>query len=176
MNRSAFEAAQTTNAAEQARKQYNREVILSASPGALLTMLYDRLLLDLNRAAEAQRQQHWEAACDQLLHAQDIVAELRSSLKTDQWQGAAQLQGIYAFVTQHLISANVYRDLAKTEECIRLLEPLRQSWHEALQQTEGAQHPASGTATTAGEPAAHPVPETHKTSKPTTQGGLLGVG
>ena len=36
------------------RAQYNRDVILTATPTHLLTMLYDRLLLDLGRAEAAQ--------------------------------------------------------------------------------------------------------------------------
>ena len=75
--------------------QLNREAILSASPARLLTMLYDRLLLDLNRAEAAQLAQDWIVASDNLMHAQDIIAELVSSLNTDSWDGAQGLQSLY---------------------------------------------------------------------------------
>jgi flagellar protein FliS len=113
------------------RAQYNRDVILSATPTHLLTMLYDRLLLDLNRADEAQEREDWETSSQNLLHAQDIVSELSSSLKLDAWDGADALLGIYNFVTRALIYANTHRDIASTRLCITILDPLRQSWHDA---------------------------------------------
>lgn len=118
----------------QQRSQYNREAVLSATPARLLTMLYDRLLLDLNRAESAQIAGNWAGASENLLHAQAIIAELASSLNPDIWDGASDLLGIYTFVSNALISANIQRDVEMTRECVRLLEPLRQSWHEAAMQ------------------------------------------
>jgi flagellar protein FliS len=113
------------------RAQLNREAILSASPARLLTMLYDRLLVDLNRAEAAQLAGNWTVASENLVHAQSIVSELVSSLNSDVWSGATGLQGIYAFATQLLIDANIKRDAALTRQAISLMEPLRQTWHEA---------------------------------------------
>lgn len=115
----------------QKRAQLNREAILSASPARLLTMLYDRLLLDLNRAEAAQQREDWAVASENLVHAQDIIAELVSSLNMEIWDGAQGLQSLYAFATQTLINANIRRDPAMTRQIISLLEPLRQAWHEA---------------------------------------------
>lgn len=111
--------------------QYNREAILSAPPARLLTMLYDRLLLDLGRAQFAQETANWDVASSNLLHAQDIVAELARTLNDEAWDGGPNLRGIYDYVMQAMIGANIHRDVERTKECIRLLEPLRQSWHEA---------------------------------------------
>ncbi|MCG2621625.1 flagellar export chaperone FliS [Arthrobacter sp. I2-34] len=111
--------------------QYQRDAILSASPARLLTMLYDRLMLDLARAEEAQEAQQWSVASDNLLHAQAIVTELTITLDTTAWDGADGLLALYNYVSQTLISANIHRNVERTRECIRLLEPLRQAWHEA---------------------------------------------
>jgi flagellar protein FliS len=94
-------------------------------------MLYDRLLLDLGRAESAQELEDWDTSSENLLHAQDIVAELTSSLDVTKWDGADGLLGVYNFVTRALIYANTHRDIGSTRVCITLLEPLRQSWHEA---------------------------------------------
>ncbi len=64
-----------------------RRSVLSAPPARLLTMLYDRLLLDLGRARLAGSA-NWPVASENLLHGQAIIAELISSLKTDAWDGA----------------------------------------------------------------------------------------
>lgn len=113
------------------RSQYNTEAVLSATPVRLLTMLYDRLLLDLGRAEVAQLGQNWSVASENLVHAQAIVSELSSSLKLDAWDGAEGLLAVYTYVTNAMITANIHRDVNATRESIALLEPLRQSWHEA---------------------------------------------
>lgn len=114
--------------------RYNDDAVLSAPPARLLTMLYDRLLLDLNRAQVAQENAIWEAASENLLHAQAIVTELASTLKTDAWDAAPGLLSIYQYAMQAMIGANIYRDVNRTKECIALLEPLRQGWHDAAGQ------------------------------------------
>lgn len=125
--------------------QYNRSVILSATPARLLTMLYDRLVLDLRRAEANQEQGQWLAASEQIIHAQAIIAELESSLRTDEWDGAEQLLALYSYLSTALVSANLNRDIALTREAISLIEPLREAWQSAsemssstAERTEGA--------------------------------------
>ncbi|CEA06647.1 Flagellar protein FliS [Arthrobacter saudimassiliensis] len=127
------------------RAEYLRQSVLSASPARLLTMLYDRLLLDLGRAEVAQQAGEWITASENLVHAQAIIAELSSTLKTDAWDGADNLQALYAFALSTMVEANITRSPALTRQCIEVLEPLRQAWHEA-----SAQQPAAGAATTSG--------------------------
>ena len=116
------------------RSRYVASAVATVGPEKLLTMLYDRLLLDLNRAQAAQLNQDWQVASENLLHAQAIVSELTTSLNVEAWDGAEGLFAIYVYVQNALMSANVHRDVARTVECIGLLEPLRQTWHEAAEQ------------------------------------------
>lgn len=112
-------------------KQLNRDAILNASPIKLLTMLYDRLLLDLRRAEEAQKVGNWPVAGENLTHAQSIITELSVSLDLKKWDGAENLLGIYNYVSSALTTSHITRDAAVTREAIDLLEPLQQGWHEA---------------------------------------------
>jgi flagellar protein FliS len=123
-------AAQLASA-QAKRAQLNRDAVLSATPVRLLTMLYDRLMLDLARAETAQEGQNWPVASENLLHAQAIVDELTTSLDVTAWDGADGLLAVYTYVSNALIGANIHRDVARTRESIVLLEPLRQAWHEA---------------------------------------------
>lgn len=133
--------------AANARQQYARDAILSASPARLLTMLYDRLLLDLRRAEAAQEVADWQTANDQLLHAQDIVAELSATLRPDVWDGADGLRGLYEYVRMALVGANIHRDVARTREAITLLTPLQEAWHAAaLQDAPAAASSSAGHA------------------------------
>jgi flagellar protein FliS len=117
--------------AQARRAQLNRQAVLSATPVRLLTMLYDRLMLDLERTEAAQVGEDWAVASTNLLHAQAIVDELTSSLHVSAWDGADGLLAVYTYVSNALIGANIHRDVARTRESIVLLEPLRQAWHEA---------------------------------------------
>ncbi|WP_159599299.1 flagellar export chaperone FliS [Agromyces humi] len=118
--------------------EYQRNAVLSASPTQLLTMLYDRLLLDLERARIAQEAADWAEASKQLIHAQDIVFELQSTLNVDAWSGGPALYALYDYVYRALVNANTSRDVKRTEEAISLLEPIRQSWHQALESMPAA--------------------------------------
>jgi flagellar protein FliS len=121
---------------------YLRETVLSATPAQLVTMLYDRLLLDLARAEAAQIEENWAAASKHLVHAQDIVTELSSSLDVAAWKGAGDLLAIYTYLGTRLIAANVQRDVRITRECSAHLGPLRWAW---LAAAEGLAAPAAGT-------------------------------
>ena len=127
-----------------ARRAYGDNGILTASPARLLTMLYDRLVLDLERGEIALAAGDREAAHRALTHAQDILLELKSSLKVDLWDGAARLMSLYDWFTRQLITANIRGDAAIVLEVRRLAEPLRDAWHEAaLQVSAAAARPAA---------------------------------
>ena len=113
------------------RAKYLAETVATASPTRLLVMLYDRLVLDLAQAEEAQRAGDRETASDRLLHAQEIVIELRASLRLDLWEGAAGLAQLYGFLLTQMIKANVRVDADLTASCRALVEPLRDAWREA---------------------------------------------
>jgi flagellar protein FliS len=119
----------TTNPALRAR--YMADSIATASPARLLVMLYDRLVLDLERAEEALLARDRAAAGQQLLHAQDIVLELRTSLRVDAWAGAPGLASLYTFLLTELVRANVGGDAARVASCRGLVKPLADAWREA---------------------------------------------
>lgn len=112
-------------------QNYVNQSVATASPERLLIMLLDRLVLDVQRAIQSQEVGDHAEASPQLIHAQEIVLELRSSLKMDVWDGAAQLASIYDWLYSQLIKANISRDVAMTRECLGIIEPLAETWREA---------------------------------------------
>ena len=124
------------NAAAKAQQRYRDDAVLSATPERLVTMLYDRLLLDIQRGEAAQRSEDWATANANLQHAQAIIAELSASL-TDVWDGSAGLRALYTFLTRTLIGANVARDADRTRACGEIVAPLRDAWHAAATTTAG---------------------------------------
>lgn len=114
-----------------AAQTYRDNAILSASPSRLLTMLYDRLLLDLNRAKDALDADDRAVADYRLSHAVEIISALAGSLRLDVWDGAEGLLGLYIYISNALIHTRVTRDVTLVVEAIALLEPLREAWHAA---------------------------------------------
>jgi flagellar protein FliS len=113
------------------RDRYLQDSINTASPGKLLLMLYDRLVLDLMKGEEALRSGDREQAHEQLTHAQEIVLELRTSLDVDAWSGAPALADLYGWMLTELIAANIGKDADRVAACRTLVEPLRDAWREA---------------------------------------------
>jgi flagellar secretion chaperone FliS len=114
-----------------ARNAYLGNSVGTASPERLLVMLFERLTLDVQKAVECQGAGDHLAAGPHLLHAQDIVLELRSSLKQGIWDGSEQLAAIYSWLHLELIKANTSRDVEVTKDCQRIIEPLVETWREA---------------------------------------------
>jgi flagellar protein FliS len=121
-----------------ARNAYMNASVTTANPQRLLVMLFDRLVLDLKRGIEAQQAQNYDEASKQLMHAQEIVGELSSSLKVDAWDGGPRLASIYNWLFNELIKANVSRDVTVTESCLSIVEPLAETWREAALAVGGA--------------------------------------
>ncbi len=114
-----------------ARDAYLGSMVSTASPARLLVMLYDRLVLDLQRAADQQDSGNHAAASPQLMHAQEIVLELSSSLQVDAWEGAPRLASIYSFLHREMVRANIERNAEVTRSCLALVQPLAEAWREA---------------------------------------------
>ncbi len=108
--------------------------VATASPARLLVMLCDRLVLDLTRGLEAQRTKDLDTAHRELLHAQEIVLELRSSLRVTDWEGGPGLASLYDFLHLELVRANVTKDARVTEGCLGLVTDLAATWREAAMQ------------------------------------------
>ncbi len=126
------------------RARYVSDSVGTASPARLVVMLYDRLVLDLMQAEEALKAGDRTVASGRLQHAQEILIELRTTLRTDVWEAAAGLAGLYTFVINELIAANVHADGERTAACRALLEPLRDAWREAAATTSAANAAQAG--------------------------------
>jgi flagellar secretion chaperone FliS len=113
------------------RNRYLQDSISTASPGKLLVMLYDRLVMDLFQGEEALRAGEREVANDKLNHGQEIILELRTTLDLDAWAGAPGLASLYGYLLTELIGANIARDADRVATCRAIIEPLRDAWREA---------------------------------------------
>lgn len=121
-----------------ARALYAGTSVDTASPGRLLVMLYDRLVRDLVTAEQALGSQDFCTASRELLHAQQIVLELRTSLDLTAWDGAQRLSDLYSFLHRELVEANLRKDASRVLDCREIVEPLRDAWRTAALQSASA--------------------------------------
>jgi flagellar protein FliS len=117
------------------RSRYLADTVATVGPSRLLTMLYDRMVLDVDRAEQALRAGDRAEATQQLSHAQDILAELISSLDIAAWDGGPGLMSIYSFLLSELIEASMTGSPERAAACRDLISPLRDAWHEAAAQS-----------------------------------------
>lgn len=120
------------------------------SGGHLLVQLYRRLIRDLDGAIGAIERSEVENAHVQLVHAQDIVDSLDQALDHDAWSQAGELGRIYGHVRNELVRANMTKDAAIVVDCRRILQPLAETWEEALALTSSPV--ADGVGARAGVP------------------------
>jgi flagellar protein FliS len=125
------------------RDRYLADAVATATPARLVTMLYERLCRDLRMALDAMESGSPEAIGRHLMHAQDIVIELRSSLKPELWSGGPVLADLYLFLLTELIRANVRKEVETVRDALGIVEGLAEAWSEAAavvqsQSTAGA--------------------------------------
>ena len=112
-------------------REFVKDAILTATPAARLMMLLDRLEIDLKRA------EHGFATGDiykrhaALVHAQEIVLNLRDTLRVDIWPGAAQLKAVYSYIYGEFVKANIYEDQRTFEWASHLLMEIVEAWRGA---------------------------------------------
>lgn len=123
----------------QLTSRYQSDGMATASPRRLLVLLFDRLVQDLDQARVAVTAGRVEAAHDALVHAQEIVHELRLALDPEVWDGAEQLITIYDYVYDLLVQANQSKALGPLEEGYQLLLPLHEAWTAAYQEVQMGQ-------------------------------------
>lgn len=128
----------STGPQSAARNAYVDNSVATASPARLLVMLCDRLVLDVQRGLEAQHAGNLPEAHNQLVHAQEIVIHLRSTLQVEAWDGGPGLASLYDWLHNQLIKANISKDPSVTEGCLSIVSNLADTWRTAALQAAQA--------------------------------------
>lgn len=115
--------------------------VASASAHRLVQMLFDGFVDAVAQAKGALANGHIELKCQAVVRAARIVDEgLRSSL--DLAGGGAlatDLADLYAYITLRLTQANLRNDPRALDECLALMQPLRQAWASIAPQVDAPQ-------------------------------------
>ena len=112
-------------------QKYMTQQLMSASPTKLVAMLYDRaisLLTDAIGGIEAgDTERRWRAN----QKATEVICHLWETLDMERGgEVAVNLNQLYGFMLKRLLVVDIENNAAAAREVIRLLEPLRRSWHD----------------------------------------------
>jgi flagellar protein FliS len=109
--------------------RYRDAELASASPGQLVVMLFDKILLTLRRARLAIEARRIEERVELLLKASEMISELRLSLDFEQGGAIAQnLDALYAFSLRQLFEVTRAPDVAKIDAVTRVMSELREGF------------------------------------------------
>lgn len=113
-------------------------MVATATPHQLVAMLFDGFVVAINRARGAIRGGDIELKGQSIGHALRIVDEgLKSALNLkDGGKLAGDLSDLYAYICVRLAQANLRSDEAALEECLALMQPLREAWTAIADQVE----------------------------------------
>jgi flagellar protein FliS len=111
--------------------RYLRASVEGATSVGLVTMLYDRLVADLQRAAVAIREHDVETRCAQIKHAFLIVQYLEGSLDYEQGGDSARtLAKFYALARAKMMEAQIKQEAKLLEKLITHLVDVRGAWQQ----------------------------------------------
>jgi len=101
-----------------------------ATPAERLIVLWDRLMLNLEHAAEAMAADAHEQANTELLSAQQILVVLSNTLDRS-WPPAEEIDRLYRWSWERLVAANVKFDPDELTSATSVLTELAAAWRAA---------------------------------------------
>ncbi|MBF0408394.1 MAG: flagellar export chaperone FliS [Candidatus Riflebacteria bacterium] len=114
-------------------ESYKKTQVESASPEALILMLYDGALRFMSQAEEAFAEKNLERIHNLLIRVQAIFSELLATLDKDRGgEIAKNLERLYVFFLEKLSDSNIRKDPEPMNQIRPLVENLRQTWAEAM--------------------------------------------
>jgi flagellar protein FliS len=114
---------------------YQETSILTADPGRLIIMCYEKAIHHLSLAVRHYENKEYEAKANNLQKAIDIIAELNSCL--DMKQGgdiARNLDALYRYMITQLLEADLKRNFKGFRNVIGMLKELEEAWREIIVQ------------------------------------------
>lgn len=121
---------------------YKRTQIETASPEALILMLYDGALKFMSQAEIAFEDKNLEQISNLLLRIQAIFTELLTSLDKEKGgEIAVNLERLYVFFLEKLGEANIDKNSKHLTEIRPLVQDLRNTWEQAMKKHQQSSAP-----------------------------------
>jgi flagellar protein FliS len=111
-----------------ARAAYLETQVLTATPQKLRLMLIDGCIRFAGQAREAHASGNDELFGQSLDRARDAVTELISGIRPEKSELTNAARALYAFIFRSLAEAQLFKDPAKIDDAVRVLQEERQTW------------------------------------------------
>ena len=115
--------------------QYQNNKIMMASPAELTLMLYEGAIKFCNIAIMAIEKKDVEKAHNNIMKAQRIIEEFRSTLD-HKYAVAEDFDRVYVYLLQRLLQANIKKDAEILEEVNTHLRSMRDTWKQVMELTK----------------------------------------
>ena len=123
---------------EHAAHTYKQQQVNTATPAKMVFMLFEKTLSRLQEAQHAIERNDIQGRCNANCSAQELIAHLSNTLDMDQGgEIAANLERLYTHCMLRLMDVDRKNDSTAAAEVIKLLTPLRDSWAELSEKSEG---------------------------------------
>lgn len=91
-----------------ARRAYQETAVHGAKPVRLTILLYEQIIQDVNRAAEAVSARNFEAVASEVSHATGVIGYLQATLQREKGAAVAlNLSKFYTMLREKLMEAQV---------------------------------------------------------------------
>ncbi len=117
--------------AMNAAQLYQGNRVNTASPAELTLMLYDGAIKFCNIAIAALEKDDKQKANTNLIKAQKIIVEFRSTLDF-KYPVAKQFDIVYDYIYRRLVEANINKDKDIAEEALKYIREMRDTWKEVM--------------------------------------------
>lgn len=114
-----------------AYRQYQSDMVNTATPQELTLMLYNGLIKFLKLAYQGIEEKNIEKANNNIIKSQNIIVEFMSTLDM-QYEVSGGLYSLYEYMNRRLLDANIKKDKVIVEEVIGYAEELRDTWEKAM--------------------------------------------
>ncbi|MFT8310767.1 MAG: flagellar export chaperone FliS [Sporolactobacillus sp.] len=118
-----------------AYKNYQKNSVLTATPGELTLMLYNGCIKFIRQAKLAVSEKNIENKNTYIQKAQAIINELMLTLDQKQ-QVAKSMMQMYDYMNRRLIDANIKNDEAILDEVEGFVTEFRDTWKQVIEITQ----------------------------------------
>lgn len=115
----------------RAAQMYQKNAVQTASPAKLTIMLYDGAVKFTNIAIEAIEAGDIEKAHNNIVKAQNIIVEFRSTLDM-KYPVAKDFDVVYDYIYRRLVEANMKKDKDILVEALKHIKTMRDTWREVM--------------------------------------------
>lgn len=118
-----------------AASAYKNNSILTASPAELTLALYEGAIKFCNIALMALEKNDYEKTNTNLIKAQNIITEFRSTLDF-KYPVAKEFDMVYEYINRRLAEGNIKKDAQIVEEALGHIRTMRDAWKEVMKLTK----------------------------------------